>query len=315
MELLSVIIPAYNEQENIQNTAQVISEILEEQKIPFELLFVSDGSKDETFLKIEKLSKKDSRIKGIEFSRNFGKEAAIFAGLQVCKGSCAVVIDCDLQHPPNVIPKMYHLWKEGYDIIEGVKKSRGKESFLHKIFVQTFYRMMTKGTHVSMKDSSDFKLLDRKIIDILVSLKETNTFFRALSFWAGFKSTTVEYEVQERKFGKTKWSFRSLVKYAVLNITSFSTAPLQFVTVLGILSLFLSFIVMIQTLVRFFLGHSVEGFTTVILLLLMIGGAIMVSLGIIGYYLARMYDEIKDRPKFIIWHQTENIEEKFDHKI
>jgi glycosyltransferase involved in cell wall biosynthesis len=315
MKLLSVIIPAYNERDNIRNTAATVSNILEAADIPFELIFVSDGSKDETFLRIQEESLDDSRVKGIEFSRNFGKEAAIFAGLDTACGDCAVVIDCDLQHPPETIPKMYRLWEEGYDIVEGIKKSRGRESVIHRTFANSFYKLMTKGMKINMKSSSDFKLLDRKIINILTSLQETNTFFRALSFWTGFRSIQLEYKVQERVHGESKWSFGSLMKYAISNITSFSTAPLQFVTILGCISIVLSILLMIQTLVRFFMGKSVAGFTTVILLILIVGGAIMISLGIIGYYLARMYDEIKNRPKYIIWHKTENLEKEKEENL
>ena len=310
MKELSVIIPAYNEKDNIPNTSKVVTGILDKEHIPFEIVYISDGSKDETFQMIQRASKEDDRIKGIEFSRNFGKEAAIFAGLELATGDCAVVIDCDLQHPPEVIPDMYRLWLEGYDIVEGVKKSRGKESFIHRGFANGFYKLMTKGSKIHMESSSDFKLLDRKVINILTSLQETNTFFRALSFWTGFHSTRLEYEVREREYGESKWTFRSLVRYAISNITSFSTTPLQFVTVLGGISIFVSLGLSIQTLIRFFMGKSVAGFTTVILLILIVGGAIMISLGIIGYYLARMYDEIKNRPKFIIWHKTENMDEE-----
>lgn len=307
MSLLSVIIPSYNEEGNIERTAETLKNVLTEAGIEYELLFVSDGSKDRTFELVDGLSKQDSRVKGIQFSRNFGKEAAIFAGLAMVKGDACVVIDCDLQHPPQTIVEMYKLWQEGYDVVEGIKSSRGKEGIIHKMFVKIFYGIMSSLMKIDMNATSDFKLLDRKVIDVMLSLPEKNTFFRALSFWAGFKSTTIEFDVQERVSGESKWSFRSLVKYAISNTTSFTTAPLQAVTVMGIILVIMSVIVGIQTLVKYFMGTAVEGFTTVILLLLIIGGAIMVSLGVIGHYLSRIYEEVKGRPRYIIGYKTDNV--------
>jgi len=312
MALLSIIIPSYNEEANIANTAKRLGNILKEANIPYELLFVSDGSRDNTFAEIEKAAQIDPCVKGYEFSRNFGKEAAIFAGLKCATGNCAVVIDCDLQHPPEMIPEMFQLWKAGYDVVEGIKSSRGTESFLHRAFANTFYGIMSKLMKINMNDTSDYKLLDRRVVDVLLDLKESNTFFRALSFWAGFKSTSVTYEVQERTAGESKWSFMSLLKYAVMNTTSFTTAPLQVITFLGILSIVASFVIGAQTLVRYFMGNAVEGFTTVILLVLVIGGFIMLSLGIIGHYLSRIYDEVKGRPRYIIARETGKAETKHE---
>ncbi len=312
MALLSIVIPSYNEEANIANTAKRLGEILQGAEIPYELIFMSDGSRDNTFAEIEKVAAADERIKGYEFSRNFGKEAAIFAGLKCATGNCAIVIDCDLQHPPEVIPEMFKLWKEGYDVVEGIKSSRGDESFLHRAFANTFYGIMSKLMKINMNDTSDYKLLDRRVVDVLLDLKESNTFFRALSFWAGFKSTSVTYEVQERIAGESKWSFMSLLKYAVMNTTSFTTAPLQVVTFLGLLSILISVVFGVQTLVRYFMGNAVEGFTTVILLVLIIGGLIMLSLGIVGHYLARIYDEVKGRPRYIIARETGKAEPKHE---
>lgn len=312
MALLSVIIPSYNEEENIARTAARLREILTGAKIPYELIFISDGSRDDTFAEIERAAQQDANIRGYEFSRNFGKEAAIFAGLGMAKGNCAVVIDCDLQHPPEIIPEMFALWKQGYDVVEGVKSDRGDESRLHKLFVDIFYGTMSKLMRMNMNDTSDYKLLDRRVIDVLLSLKESNTFFRALSFWVGFSSTSIRYEVQERTAGESKWSFTSLLKYALMNTTSFTTAPLQLVTLLGIASIAMAVIMGLQTLFRYFTGTAVEGFTTVILLVLIIGGFIMLSLGIIGHYLARIYDEVKGRPRYIIARETGREEAKHE---
>ncbi len=308
MALLSIVLPAYNEEQNIANTAEALSELLGENGIDYELVFISDGSGDGTYAEIQKASEKNPRIKGAEFSRNFGKEAGIFAGLELAAGDAVIVMDCDLQHPPEVIPKMWERWQAGVEIVEGIKISRGKESLGHRLSAGLFYKIMSRLIKIDMSASSDFKLLDRKVVNVLLSLPERNTFFRALSFWAGFRTESVEYEVRERQFGESKWSFWSLMKYAVSNATSFSTFPLQMVTVAGLLFILFSVVMAVQTFVRFLMGDSVEGFTTVILLLLIIGGFLMLSLGIIGHYIARIYEEVKGRPKYIISKMTENVQ-------
>ena len=307
MAVLSIVLPSYNEEQNIANTAKVLADLLEKENIDYELVFVSDGSKDRTYEEILKAAEENPKVKGAKFSRNFGKEACIFAGLKLTTGDAVIVMDCDLQHPPQVIPQMWKLWQEGYEVVEGVKTSRGKESLAHKLSAGLFYKIMSSLIKMDMNASSDYKLLDRKVVDVLLELPEKNTFFRALTFWAGFNTTTVEYEVQERLYGTTKWSVMSLMKYAINNATSFSTLPLQLVTILGIVSIFFSVILAVQTLVRYLLGNSVEGFTTVILLILIIGGFIMLSLGVIGHYIARIYEEVKGRPKYIISDVTENV--------
>ncbi len=308
MALLSVVLPSFNEEGNILNTAETLAKILGEASIDYELVFVDDGSTDNTYNLILEASEKNPRIKGISFSRNFGKEASIFAGLETAVGDCVVVMDCDLQHPAESLPEMYRLWQEGFEVVEGIKSSRGKEGIFHKMCAGFFYKIMSRLIRMDMKATSDYKLLDRKVVNVLLSLPEKNTFFRALSFWVGFKTTKFEYEVQERKYGKTKWSFRSLMKYAINNATSFSTMPLQIVTFLGVVSVIMSIILGIQTLVKYFMGIAEKGFPTVILLILLVGGFIMISLGIIGHYLARIYEEVKGRPRFIIRSHTENIE-------
>lgn len=307
MPVLSIVLPAYNEEQNIANTAHVLSVFLEEQGIDYELVFISDGSKDNTYAEILKAAAENPRIKGAQFSRNFGKEAGIFAGLELALGDAVIVMDCDLQHPPEAIPRMWEKWKAGAEIVEGIKSDRGKESLGYRLSAGLFYKIMSKLIKIDMNASSDFKLLDRKVVNVLLELPERNTFFRALTFWAGFRTETVEYEVQERQFGQSKWSLWSLMKYAVTNATSFSTLPLQMVTVMGAVSIVGSLILAVQTLVRFLMGTSVEGFTTVILLILIIGGFIMLSLGVIGHYIARIYEEVKGRPKYIISQVTDNV--------
>lgn len=308
MALLSVVLPAYNEEQNIANTVKALSRVLEENQISYELVFISDGSVDGTYEEIEKAAASNPHVKGAQFSRNFGKEAAIFAGLELTCGDAVVVMDCDLQHPPAVIPQMWKMWQDGVEVVEGIKSSRGKESLFHRMSAGLFYKLMSKLIKMDMSASSDFKLLDRKVVNVLLELPERNTFFRALTFWAGFRTESVAYEVQERQFGESKWSFFSLMKYAVTNATSFSTLPLQLITVMGMVMILFSVILAIQTMVKYLMGTAVEGFTTVILLILIVGGFLMLSLGIIGHYLARIYEEVKGRPKYIIGKVTERVE-------
>lgn len=310
MSLLSIVLPSYNEEQNIVNTGEVLSELMEKNGIDYELVFVSDGSKDNTYAEICKLEQMNSHVKGAEFSRNFGKEAAIFAGLELASGDAVVVMDCDLQHPPEVILQMVEKWKSGAEVVEGIKNSRGKENIFHKAFANIFYGIMSSLIKIDMKSSSDFKLLDRKVVNALLEMPEKETFFRALSFWVGFKKESVYYDVRERQFGSSKWSFGSLVRYAISNVTGFTTLPLKFVSWFGVIFVILGVGLGIQTLVKFCMGTAVEGFTTVILLLLMTGGLIMVSLGIIGNYIARIYEEVKGRPRYIISKVTDNMPEQ-----
>ena len=209
-------------------------------------------------------------------------------------------MDCDLQHPPETLVEMYRLWEQGYEVVEGVKRSRGKESILHRASAGMFYKIMSKAVQIDMSRASDFKLMDRKAVEALLSMPERNAFFRALSSWVGYRTTSVEFDVQERTEGESKWSTWSLIKYAVRNIVGFSSAPLQMITVAGVLTLLLAVVLGIQSLVKYFCGHALEGFTTVILLLLIIGSLIMLSLGVIGIYIAKIYEEVKGRPRYFI---------------
>ena len=297
---LSVIIPAYNEEDLISQTVKKISNVLDKQSENYEIIFVDDGSQDRTWDKIKNVIIKNVYVRGISFSRNFGKEAAIFAGLKAAKGECVVVMDCDLQHPPEVITDMYCLWKQGFEVVEGIKRTRGKENRIHTGMASVFYKIVSKAIGMDMQRSSDFKLLDRKVVDALLNIPEKKRFFRGLSFWVGFKSTSIEFEVAERLSGSSKWSFNSLVKYAILNVSTFSTAPMQIITVLGMMVLAVSFILGSISLMQKIMGMALGGFTTVIIVLLFIGSMIMISLGIIGYYIANIYEEVKKRPMFIV---------------
>lgn len=298
--MLTVVIPAYNEEENIPRAAEVISRLLEREKIPYELLFVNDGSGDRSWEMIREAAAENPNIHGLCFSRNFGKESAIFAGLRESHGDCTAVMDCDLQHPPEKLVEMYRLWEQGYEIVEGVKSSRGEESGGHRAAAKAFYRIISRATGIDMSNASDFKLLDRKAVTVLINMPEKNAFFRALSSWIGFKTTKVSYDVQERQAGTSKWSTRKLISYALTNISSFTTFPMQVVTVLGIIMLAVAIILSVTALVQKIMGVALGGFTTVIILLCFTGSIIMISLGIIGYYLAKIYEEVKGRPRYIL---------------
>ena len=298
--MLSVVIPAYNEQEMVPVAAREIAAVLAAADIENELIFVDDGSKDATWAQIRAASDAAKNVRGVHFSRNFGKEAAIFAGLQHAKGDCVAVIDCDLQHPPEKLVEMYRLWEQGVQVIEGVKADRGKESVLHRLSAKLFYSLISRATKVDMSRASDFKLLDRRAVNVILTMREKRAFFRALSSWVGFTTAEVSYEVRERTAGESKWSTWSLMKYAVSNITAFTAMPLHLVTFFGALTLLVSLVMGVIALVQKFMGIALGGFTTVIILLLFLGSLIMLSLGIIGYYLGNIYEEIKDRPRYIV---------------
>lgn len=298
--MLSVVIPAYNEEKLIGLAAGRVGSLLREAGVPYELIFVDDGSADRTWEEIGQAAQSDECVRGVSFSRNFGKEAAIFAGLEAARGECCAVIDCDLQHPPEKLPEMYALWQQGWEVVNGVKANRGKESGLHTFAANTFYRMMSRAVHIDMASSSDFKLMDRRVVDALLGLGERKTFFRALTGWVGFRSINVEFNVADRAEGSSHWSTLSLFRYAFSNIASYSSAPMQIVTVLGVLTLILSLVLGVQTLIRWALGHAADGFTTVIILLLLIGSILMISLGIIGYYIAELFIEVKARPRYLV---------------
>lgn len=299
--MISIVIPSYNEEGNVEHTAEVVTGIMEKNNIDFELVFVNDGSADATWDKLSAMAEKDDRITAVNFSRNFGKESAIFAGLECAKGDACVLMDCDLQHPPETIVEMYKIWKNNdVDIVEGRKSDRGKENKAYRGMSLLFYKLIKKTSGLDMDAASDFKLLDRKAVDALLRMPERLTFFRAMSSWVGFKTERVYFEVAEREVGESKWTTRGLIKFAINNITSFTSAPMQIVTVCGVITFIVSLILGITTIVQKLLGESDAGFPTVIILQLLTSSIIMFSLGIIGYYISKIYEEIKNRPRYII---------------
>ena len=298
--MLSVVIPAFNEQEMVPAAAEQIDGVLLRAGIPHELIFIDDGSRDATWAELRTESERRDTVRGVHFSRNFRKEAAIFAGLQAADGDCVAVIDCDLQHPPEKLVEMYRLWEQGVEVVEGVKTDRGEESLAHRVAAKTFYRLISEATHIDMTRASDFKLLDRKAVNVLLSMREKRAFFRALSSWIGFRTAEVPYEVRERAAGESKWSTWLLIKYALSNITAFTSLPLHLITGCGAASFLAALIVGIVSIVRLAMGRVVTGLTGAVILLLFLSGLIMVGLGIIGYYLGNIYMEIQDRPRFIV---------------
>lgn len=298
---LSIVIPAFNEADTLMECLGDILEHVNSVRLPYEILIVDDGSIDTTWDVVSFFAQNYQEVRGIKLSRNFGKEAAITAGLETATGDAVIVMDADMQHPPKLIPEMVKVWKEGNaDIVEAVKRDRGKEPFFSEARAGFFYWLMKKFTGLDLKNASDFKLLSRKVIEAHNRLPESSRFFRGIVFWLGFRRIQIPFSVGERVTGRSKWSSRHLFSLAIDASTSFSSTPLHFITIMGIITFMISLIMGIQTLYRKFSGTAVSGFTTVILLLLFIGSTLMFSLGIIGIYISRIFEEVKKRPKTII---------------
>ena len=299
--MITVIMPVYNEGDYIYQNVVTVDDFLNQQDIEHQFLLVDDGSKDQSYKEMCRLADDRPCVSVIRLSRNFGKEAALCAALENAGGDAVLVMDSDLQHPPKYIPEMVRLWKEeGYDVVEGVKADRGKESLGSKLAALFFYRAFRKTTGIDIGVASDFKLLDRSVVEAWKQLPERNTFFRGLSAWVGYKRYAMPFEVAPRAGGETKWTFKSLTRLAVNSITAYTSAPVFIVFWLGILMGIAAVVMAVQTLYMYFSHNAETGFSTVILLLLFIGSAIMISLSIIGLYIAKIYDEVKGRPRYII---------------
>ena len=307
---ISIVVPLYNEEKNIRLMYdRLVSSIL---KITsnFEIIYVNDGSKDNSFLELLKLSNEDERVKYINFSRNFGHQIAVTAGLDYSKGAAVVIIDGDLQDPPEVIPEMYALYKEGFEVVYGQRLIRKGESFLKKITAKYFYRILKKITNINIPvDTGDFRLIDRKIVNDLKNMPEQNKFLRGQIAWLGYRQTSIFFERDERKFGETGYPFSKMLKFALDGITGFSDVPLQFVTKTGIFISFISFLVILYAIFsHFILERTITGWTSLIISSMFIGGVQLISVGIIGEYISRINKNVQNRPLYIV--SETNVENK-----
>ncbi len=297
---LSIVIPVYQEGSHIKSSIGVIEQVLISNRFSYEFILVDDGSRDNTWQQLREMAQGSEHIIALRLSRNFGKEAALCAGLDHATGDMIVVMDSDLQHPPTLIPEMVKAWREGYDVVEGIKSSRGKENPIYRICARFFYYIIYKTADINLGQASDFKLMDRKVVEAWKEMPERATFFRGMSAWLGFERKQISFDVAERVNGKSKWSLLRLIRLAVNAITSYTSIPLHFITMLGICLFILAVVLGIQTLYMYFSGKALSGFTTVILLQLIIGSSIMISLGMIGIYLTKIYKEVKSRPRYLV---------------
>jgi glycosyltransferase involved in cell wall biosynthesis len=301
IELISVIMPVYRESAHIGEVLDQVRSEIEKLGIPFEFLLIDDGSPDDTWQILTELSAKFSMLRAVRLSRNFGKEAALCAGLELARGSVVISMDSDGQHPPALLGTMIYTWRAGgVDIVEAVKSSRGNETAFNKLSAGLFYLVWDKLSGFELRNASDYKLLNRSAVDAYLQMHERNLFFRGMTAWLGFARAKVPFAVAERAGGRSGWSVFQLLRLALTGITAFSALPLQIVRFAGVFFLLFAFVFGLQTLYVYLSGHAVTGFATVIFLLLIIGSLLMISLGIIGEYLARIYDEVKARPRFLI---------------
>lgn len=300
MTKISAVVPIFNEEGNINILYKKLRETFLKIDKNFEIIFINDGSFDNSFKILQKISRKDKKVKIISFSRNFGHMSALNAGLTYSSGQKVAVMDADMQDPPQVIIKMYKKSLEGYDVVYGVKKKR-KESFLRVFLMKIFYKLLDKISNLKMPlDAGTFSILDRKVVDIIVNLPEKNKYFSGLRAWTGFKQTGVVYERAKRYKGKEA-SFARLFKLAMDGIVSFSFVPLKMASFLGfIFSVFAFVLIVVLFILKFFVNLGIVGWTSTISTILFIGGIQLITLGIIGEYLARIYDEVKRRPEYII---------------
>jgi len=308
-ERLSVVVPAHNEAPGIARSLEAIKEALETCDLPWEIIVVDDGSQDGTFSRLDELARVDDRIKGVRLSRNFGKEAALLAGLRVATGDAVITMDADLQHPPNLIPRMVEAWRKGARVVDAVKRNREQDGLVARVRARLFNSLLSTLGGINLRGASDYKLIDRVIVDAIArDLPESQRFYRGLSDWVGYEHATIPFDVEVRLEGEGKWSLWKLIELATTAIVSFTSAPLRLVTIMGLLTMLFGFLVALEALVGWFRGEAVSGFTTTIITLLILGSFIMISLGIIGEYIAKIYDEIKRRPPYLI-ERTLGIEE------
>jgi glycosyltransferase involved in cell wall biosynthesis len=277
-----------------------MAEVLGGAGVRYELILIDDGSTDDSWRRVADQSLLDERIRGVQLSRNFGKEQAVLAGLEHAAGDVVVVIDSDLQHPPTAIPAMLRCWRDGAHVVEAVKRNRTGQSAANRLAAKLFNVTFTRLTTVDLVNATDFRLLSRIAVDALLSMPEHASFFRGTSSWIGFRRAVVEIDIDHREGGESRWTMRSLFRLAVNGLTSFTSAPLHLVTFGGLAFAGFSAVLGVQTLVRWLNGGSVAGFPTVILVLLVMGTFILLGLGVIGEYLARIHEEVRGRPRYLV---------------
>lgn len=308
MKKVTILVPCYNEEESLPALYKALMHLTNQHpNYNWELLFVDDGSRDSTIQVLKELRQNDKRVSYVELSRNFGKENAMLAGFDYATGDCVIIMDADLQHPPQVIPEMLKKWEEGYEDVYGKRLSRGKESFMRKKLSLLYYSMLQKSTRYDiLPNVGDFRLLDRKCIDALKQLRESERYTKGLFCFIGFKKTYVEFETQDRIAGVSSWNYLGLISLAIQGITSFTVAPLRLATLFGTLVSFLAFIYMIFSFIKAVIwGDAVQGFPTLIIIILFIGGVELLCLGIIGEYVGRIFSETKRRPVYIVRNYNE----------
>jgi glycosyltransferase involved in cell wall biosynthesis len=303
MKTITLLIPAYNEQEVLQPLLERLGKLAQDNKdYNFEFLFINDGSRDNTLEIIKQHAEKDVRISYINLSRNFGKEIAMIAGLDNVKGDAVVIIDADLQDPPELIPKMIKLWEQGYDDVYARRKSRAGETWFKKVTSELFYKLLQKSTNIPIQqDTGDFRLLDKRCVEALVQFRESQRYTKGMFSWIGYKKKEIEYDRDPRAAGETKWNYIKLVNLAIDGITSFMTAPLRISSVLGILVSLAAFIYIIYLVIRtIFFGTDLAGYPSMMAVILFLGGVQLLSLGVIGEYIGRIFNESKQRPLYFI---------------
>jgi glycosyltransferase involved in cell wall biosynthesis len=298
---LSIVAPVYNEEKSLSRFVEVLLESIEQIEIELlEIIFIDDGSTDGSWNQIQALTQNSEIVKGFRFSRNFGKEAAISAGLQQSSGDAVVVMDCDLQHPPQVISAMVLEWKNGAQIVHGQKEKRQSESKLNRLYAGLYYRVLRLFTGMDLENASDFKLLDRIVVDALNEIEDREPFFRAMNAWIGFETSTVLFMPNDRFAGRTTWTQLRKIRLAIMSIISYSSAPIKLVGITGLIMLFFSLYVVASVLLAVARGTAIEGFATVILLQIFLTTVLMISQGVLAIYVYRIFVEVKRRPRFVI---------------
>lgn len=310
MKLLSVVVPCFNEEENVWDFYNELcknTDFFREKQIEFELIYVDDGSKDKTAAEVKKLHEKDGRVGLVSLSRNFGKEAAIYAGLQKCRGDLAVLMDADLQDPPSLLPEMYSYIEQGYDSVATRRVTRKGEPLIRSFFARMFYRLMNKISKTEIVDGArDYRLMTRPVVDAILSMPEYNRFTKGIFGWVGYETKWLEYENVERRKGETKWSFWKLFLYSLEGIIAFSTAPLTIASVMGVLFCVVAFVIIIVTIVRKLLfGDPTSGWPSLVCIIMMVSGVQLFCLGILGQYLSKTYMEVKRRPIYLVKEEIE----------